>query len=122
MKEYERLRGEAEVKLQVEIYRLRKACEEKVHDKRFIANLVASLELAQHNLTHTIVDIEVNTATSRHRYTQYLDKWNEAAKEVKEVADVLTGAVDEDGLPTPQAEEARNLRRDCAVMVWSIKT
>ena len=59
MKEYERLKGEAEVKLQIEIYRLRKACEEQEPDKRLIANLVASLEMAQHNLTHTIVDIEM---------------------------------------------------------------
>ena len=71
MKEYERLRGEAEVKLQVEIYRLRKACEEKVHDKRLIANLVASLELAKHNLFHSVVDlaVEMNAQLVEPRYT-----------------------------------------------------
>ena len=40
-------------------------------------------------------------------------------KEVTEVANVITGAVDEDGVPTPQAEDDRKLRKDYARLVWS---
>ena len=104
MKEYERLRGEAEVKLQVEIYRLRKACEEKVHDKRLIANLVARLDKALENLinSHAYLMMEMEVRVYEPRFTQYTDPLEDAAMEVKAMADVITGAVDEDGVPTPR--------------------
>ena len=44
VEEYEKLRGEAEVKLQIEIYRLRKACEREAPNSRSIVKLVASLD------------------------------------------------------------------------------
>ena len=80
------------------------------------------MELAKHNLFHSVGDlaVEMNTQLVEPRYTQYLDNWNDAAEEVTEVADVITGAVDEDGVPTPQAEDARRLRENYASTVWSI--
>ena len=46
----------------------------------------------------------------------------DAAEERKAVADAIAGVVDEKGVPTPQTVHDRRLRRDCVVMVWSIRT
>ena len=124
VEEYEKLRVEAEVKLQIEIYRLKEACEMHTPNKRLVANLVASLEIAKHNLSHSVLDLamKMNAQLNEPRYTQYLDSWEEAAEEVMEVADAITGAIDEDRVPTPQTEEARKLRKDYARLVWSIES
>ena len=82
------------------------------------------MELAKHNLFHSVVDhaVEMNVQLVEPRYTQYLDNWNDAANEVTEVAEVITGAVDEDGVLTLQAEDNRKLRKDYARLVWSIES
>ena len=124
VEECEKLRKTAEVKLQEEIYKLKDACETPSPNKRRVANLVASLHIAQHNLCHSQLSLDKKRNGQRDdcRYTQFFGMLMDAAEERKALVDAITGAVDEKGVPTPQTVHDRRLRRDCAVMVWSIRT
>ena len=53
VEECEKLRGAAENKLQNEIQKLKEACEMEAPNKRLIANMLASLDIAQHNLRNS---------------------------------------------------------------------
>ena len=55
VEECEKLRGAAEVMLQYEIRKLRKACEVEAPNKRLVANMVAILDIAQDNLNNSHV-------------------------------------------------------------------
>ena len=115
VKECEKLRGEAEVKLLKEIQKLKTACEVEAPNKRLVANLVASLDIAQDLV------MEMNAQPNEARYNQYLDGLLDAAEEVKAVAEVITGAVDGDGVPNPQLDSG-SLQEDYAMMAWKIET
>ena len=62
------------------------------------------MEIAKHNLSHSVLDLamKMNAQLNEPRYTQYLDSWEEAAEEVIEVADAITGAIDEDRVSLPR--------------------
>ena len=123
VKECEKLRGAAEVKLQNEIRKLRKACEVEAPNARLVANLVASLDIALDTLidSHVALVMKMNAQLSEARFTQYITKLEEAADEVKTVAEVITMSVDGDGVPLPQLNSGR-LKQDYARMVLSIET
>ena len=104
MGECEKLRGAAEVMLQLEIWELRRACEMEAPNKRMVANRMASLDIAQYHLTHANFGMKMNAQLDDDRYTQYMDALLDAAEEVKAVAEVVTRTVDEDGLPIPQLD------------------
>ena len=89
--ECEKLRGVAEVKLLKEIQKLRKACEVKAPNKRMVAKLVARLDKALENLinSHAYLMMEMKVRMHEHRFTQYMDPLEDAAKEVKAMAEVL---------------------------------
>ena len=74
VEECEKLRGAAEVKLQKEIQKLRKACEEEAPNKSLVANLVASLDIARHNLRHSYLALEMkmNDQLNDDRFNQYM--------------------------------------------------
>ena len=78
IKECEKLRGAAVVTLQAEIRKLRKACEVEAPNKRLVANLVASLDIAQDNLIDYHVDLvmEMNAQQNEPRFTQYISSFN----------------------------------------------
>ena len=123
VKECEKLRGASEVKLNSEIRRLRKACEVAAPNVRLVANLGAGLDTAFDFLidSHVALVMKMNAQLSEARFTQYITKLEEAADEVKTVAEVITMSVDGDGVPLPQLNSGR-LKQDYARMVLSIET
>ena len=98
VKECEKLRGAAVVTLQAEIRKLRKACEVEAPNTRLVANLVASLDTAQ------ALVMKMNAQLDEPRFTQYIDRWLDAAGEVKAVAEVVTRTIDGDGVPNSQLD------------------
>ena len=88
--------------------------------------MVASLDIAQYNLSHSHINLGMKMYAQLEEeprwFTQYLWPLEDAAEEVRAVADIITGAVDEDGIPTPQTEDARRLRIDYARTVWLIES
>ena len=119
VEECEKLRGAAEVKLQKEIQKLRKACEVEAPNKRLVANLVASLDKAWDNLINSHVDlVKMNAQLNEPRLTQYLCPLVDAVEEVKAVAEVVTRTIDGDGVPNSQVD-SESLKEDYARMVLS---
>ena len=123
VKECEKFRGAAEVKLQKEIRKLRKACEVEAPNSRLVANLVASLDIALDTLidSHVTLVMKMNAQLDEARFTQYITKLEDAADEVKTIAEVITMSVDGDGVPLPQLDSGR-LKQDYTRMVLSIET
>ena len=123
MKECEKLRGAAEVKLQKEIRKLRKACEVDAPNARLVANLVASLDIALDTLidSHVALVMKMNAQLDEARFTQYITRLEDAADEAKTMAEVITMSVDGDGVPLPQLDSGR-LKQDYTRMVLSIGT
>ena len=76
VEEYEKLRGEAEVIL----LKLREACGVKAPNKRLVANMMDSLEIARDNLIslHKHLVMEMNAQLEEPRFSQYIDKWVDA--------------------------------------------
>ena len=93
----ELFRGAAEDILLKEIQKLRKACEVEAPNKRLVANLVASLDIAQDNLikSHVALVIDMNAQLDEDRFTQYINGWVDATEEVKAIAEVITEAVEQ---------------------------
>ena len=90
-------RGTAEIMLQYEIRHLRKVCEVEPN-KRLVAKWLASIDTAIIKLIEAHVDlvIETNAQLEEPRFTQYIDRWVDAANEVKAVAEDILEAVDEE--------------------------
>ena len=70
------MRGAAEVKLQNEIQKLRKACEVEAPNTRFVANLVVSLDSTLENLVdyHVALVTKMNAQLDEARFTQYITR------------------------------------------------
>ena len=90
-------RGTAEIMLKYEIRHLRKVCEVEPN-KRLVAKWLASIDTAIIKLIEAHVDlvIETNAQLEEPRFTQYIDRWVDAANEVKAVAEDILEAVDEE--------------------------
>ena len=123
VKECEKVRGAAEVKLQQEIRKLRKACEVDAPNARLVANLVASLDNALDTLidTHVALVMKMNAQLDEARFTQYITRLEDVADEVRNMAAVITMSVDGDGVPVPQLDSGK-LKQDYTRMVLSIET
>ena len=123
VKECEKLRGNALTTLQGEIRELRKACEVEAPNTRLIANLVTSLDKALNKLidSHVAYVMKMNSQLEEPRFTQFIERWVDAAKEVKAVAVDVIGVVDEERVPNFQ-QVTESLTEDRNWMAWVIET
>ena len=80
---------------------------------RLVGNLVAGLDIALDNLisSHMTYVMKMNAQLSEARFTQYITKLEDAADEVKAIAEVVPQSVDQDGVPIPQVDGGR-LKQD----------
>ena len=88
VKECEKLRGAAEVKLNSEIRKLRKACTADAPNVWSVANLVASLDAAHDNLidSHVALVMKMNSELGEPRHKQYVERIEDAVEDVKAAA------------------------------------
>ena len=123
MKECEKVRGAAEVKLQSEIRKLRKACEAAAPNERLVANLLASLDVALDTLvdSHVALVMKMGAHLNEARFTQYIARLEDAAEEVKTLAGVVTKSVDGDGVPLLKLDSGK-LKQDYGRIVLSVET
>ena len=123
VRECEKLRGAAEVKLNSEIRKLRKACEVVSPNVRLVANLVAGLDTAFDFLidNHVALVMKMNAQLSEPRFAQYMTKLEDAVDAVKAPALVITQSADGDGVPIMQVD-VEKLKKDLAMMDLSMDT
>ena len=109
IKDCEKARGEAEVKVNSELRKLRKACQNVAPNERLVANLVASLDEAYNRLVgaHVAYVIKLNTELSDPRHVQYIDRVEDAIEEVKNLAQIIIGERDENGSPVEKINKEK---------------
>ena len=113
VKESEKLRGSAEVKLNSELRKLRKTCQNVAPNARLVSNLLASLDAAYNCLVdaHVGYVMKMGSDMAEARHVQYIDKIEDNIEEVKNVALLIVGALDEDGTPV-EAVNKEQLKDD----------
>ena len=123
MKESEKMRGAAEVKVNSEIRKLRKACGAASPNQMLVANLVAGLDAAFKLLidNHKSHVMKMNAQLSEPWFSQFITKLEDAVEEVKGLAQVVIQSADGGRVPIPEVD-MRRLKQDYAMMGLSLDT
>ena len=101
VKECEKLRGAAEIKLNGEIRKLRKACEKDAPNPRTVSNILKSLDAAHNALidAHVAYVLQLKSELGEARHVQFIERIEDAVEDIKNTAFVIIGEIDDDGNP-----------------------
>ena len=93
VRECEKQRGAAEVKLNNEIRKLRKAVETAAPNPRTVANYMVSVDTAHNALidAHVAYIMQQKADLADPRHSGYIDRLSDAVEAVREVAQVVIG-------------------------------
>jgi hypothetical protein len=122
VKECEKVRGVAEVKLNSEMRKLKKACT-AAPNVRYVGYLVASLDVAYDNLvdSHVALVMKMNSELGEPRHNQFIERMEDAVEDVKAAALIIMQTTDNDGGPINQIDVGR-LKEDYALTVLRMNT
>ena len=120
-KECEKLRGAAEVKLNIEVRKLRKAVEVAAPNERTVSNYLALVNSAHDAFidAHVGYVLQSRGDLNEERHVQHQDRVADMVEAVSELALVVVGNAAGDGEPT-EAERSRNVAEEYDVTVLRI--
>ena len=120
-KECEKLRGAAEVKLNIEVRKLRKAVEVAAPNERTVSNYLALVNNAHDAFidAHVGYVLQSRGDLNEERHVQHQDRVADMVEAVSELALVVVGNAAGDGEPT-EAERSRNVAEEYDVTVLRI--
>ena len=120
-KECEKLQGAAEVKLNIEVRKLRKAVEVAAPNERTVSNYLALVNNAHDAFidAHVGYVLQSRGDLNEERHVQHQDRVADMVEAVSELALVVVGNAAGDGEPT-EAERSRNVAEEYDVTVLRI--